>query len=456
MPNITITCPNCRFSREQDASAIPANVSVAICPQCRQRFDLRAAIAAAAASEPAAPVPEPVSPELPESAMPTWEQLMPEPPLPPENGTGEGGGEPPPSPSRPASPRRLRFAFSGTARDYFGIWIVNTLLKIVTLGIYSAWAKVRKRRYFYGSTRLNNTDFEYLADPFALFKGWLIAAAIFILYTIGSKVSPILSGTVGLVFFLGLPWLIVRSRVFNMRNSAHRNIRFAFNPDYREAYVVFAGLPCLLPFTLGLIAPYMVYRQKKFFVENSGYGRTRCTFDVAVKNFYLVFLKAAGWLILLAAGLGLSAYFISATARELSPLFLDGGAAGGKIGKKGAIAATILVIAFFNFLYLFFAVYVQTALANLTWNGTRLKHSRFVSTLRVRDMAWLYLSSGAAILCSCGLLIPWATVRITRYRLGCLGLDLKDDPEGFLGWGYAEVGSAGEEIGDMFGIDIGI
>jgi len=95
-------------------------------------------------------------------------------------------------------------------------------------------------------------------------------------------------------------------------------------------------------------------------------------------------------------------------------------------------------------------------MANVTWNGTRLKHSRFVSTLRVRDMAWLYLSSGAAILLSCGLLIPWATVRITRYRLGCLSLDLKDDPGGFLGWGHTEIGSAGEEIGDMFGIDIGI
>src|SRR6266567_6424227 len=333
MPDIKITCPNCRFSREHDASAIPANVAVAVCPQCRQRFDLRAAIAAAAASEPVPPVPEPVPPELPESAMPAWGQLMPEPVTPAEP---PPTAPVPPAAPRPASPRRLRFAFTGTARDYFGIWIVNTLLKIVTLGIYSAWAKVRKRRYFYGSTKLNNTDFEYLADPFALFKGWLIAAAVFILYTIGSKVSPILSGTVGLVFFLGLPWLIVRSRVFNMRNSAHRNIRFTFSPDYREAYVAFAGLPCLLPFTLGLIAPYMVYRQKKFFVENSGYGRTRCTFDATVKDFYLVFLKAAGWLILLAVGLGLSAYFISATARELSPLLLDGGAARGKIGTKGA------------------------------------------------------------------------------------------------------------------------
>ena len=40
------------------------------------------------------------------------------------------------------------FRFTGTAREYFGIWIVNILLTIVTLGIYSAWAKVRRMRYF--------------------------------------------------------------------------------------------------------------------------------------------------------------------------------------------------------------------------------------------------------------------------------------------------------------------
>ncbi|WP_439645246.1 DUF898 family protein [Geotalea toluenoxydans] len=109
-----------------------------------------------------------------------------------------------------------------------------------------------------------------------------------------------------------------------------------------------------------------------------------------------------------------------------------------------------------NLIYLFFTIYVQTALANLTWQGTRIRNSRFSSTLRVRDMAWLYLSSAAAIFLSLGLLIPWASIRITRYRFENLSLHLKDDMESFLGWGNANVGAAGEEIGDMFGIDIGL
>jgi hypothetical protein len=37
-----------------------------------------------------------------------------------------------------------------------------------------------------------------------------------------------------------------------------------------------------------------------------------------------------------------------------------------------------------------------------------------------------------------------------------LALDLCDDPETFLGWGHPGIGPVGEEIGDMFGIDIGL
>ena len=44
------------------------------------------------------------------------------------------------------------FSFTGTSAEYFRIWIVNVALTILTLGVYSAWAKVRTEQYFYGHT----------------------------------------------------------------------------------------------------------------------------------------------------------------------------------------------------------------------------------------------------------------------------------------------------------------
>ncbi len=42
---------------------------------------------------------------------------------------------------------KLPVEFKGNGFEYFQIWIVNIVLTIVTLGIYSAWATVRNKRY---------------------------------------------------------------------------------------------------------------------------------------------------------------------------------------------------------------------------------------------------------------------------------------------------------------------
>ena len=52
------------------------------------------------------------------------------------------------------------FQFHGRGGEYFGIWIVNILLTIVTLGLYSPWAHVRNKHYFYGNTDLAGERFE--------------------------------------------------------------------------------------------------------------------------------------------------------------------------------------------------------------------------------------------------------------------------------------------------------
>jgi hypothetical protein len=63
--------------------------------------------------------------------------------------------------------RAVRPEFNGSAAEYFRIWIVNLFFTLITLGVYSAWPKVRKKKYFYGSTRLGGEAFDYLARDFA-------------------------------------------------------------------------------------------------------------------------------------------------------------------------------------------------------------------------------------------------------------------------------------------------
>src|SRR6187402_3726843 len=91
-----------------------------------------------------------------------------------------------PVPRQSSLPSRvlLPFEFRATGGEYFRIWIVNLLLTIVTLGIYSAWAKVRRLRYFYGSTLLDGHSFEYHATPMAILKGRLLVFAAYVVFLV--------------------------------------------------------------------------------------------------------------------------------------------------------------------------------------------------------------------------------------------------------------------------------
>ncbi|NIQ96955.1 MAG: DUF898 domain-containing protein, partial [Desulfuromonadales bacterium] len=78
-----------------------------------------------------------------------------------------------------------------------------------------------------------------------------------------------------------------------------------------------------------------------------------------------------------------------------------------------------IIAAYFGFIaaYLLVILFWQVRIINLTWSSTRLGPHRLICNLRTRDMLWIYLSSGVAIMLSFGLLIPWAAVRIARYRV---------------------------------------
>ena len=128
--------------------------------------------------------------------------------------------------------------FRGSAREYFRIWIVNKCLTLLTLGIFSAWAKVRRKRYLYSHTTLGGTPFQYLGQPIPILKGRLIAATGFLLYYVSSHFSTSLLPYVVIAGAVAAPWVMVRSAAFNARYSAFRNMTFHFDGSYLDAFKV--------------------------------------------------------------------------------------------------------------------------------------------------------------------------------------------------------------------------
>ena len=314
----------------------------------------------------------------------------------------------------------VAFKFNGRAGEYFAIWIVNLCLSVLTLGIYSAWAKVRRKRYFYGNTLLNDSAFEYLANPVAILKGRLIVVAAFVLYSVGNQFDPLVGAVVTLVFVIAVPWVVVKALRFNARNTAHRNVRFGFAGSY-GGWLVRVGLPALAAFiTLGLAFPYFLYRKDKYIVEEHAYGAARFAFHGTAGAYYWasfkVFLVGLGFLIGTILTLGI-----------------------------GAIP-----------LYILARAYAVATMARVRWGNTTLGELRFACDWTTGGLFGLYFVNLLALIGSFGLLVPWTAIRSARYHLENLSLAPAAAIGSFVAAAEEQVSALGDELGEMVGFDFGL
>lgn len=346
--------------------------------------------------------------------------------------------------STPAATAQVHF--HGTSGEYFRIWIVNIALTIVTLGIYSAWAKVRKLRYLYNNTELDGARFEYHAKPVAILIGRLIAVALLAIYWTASYYSPAAGMTVVLAIMLLVPVLVVRSRIFQMRNTSYRQIRFGFEKNYKGAFSAYYLGALLTVITLGFGAPQAAYMRHKFGIDNSAFGQTHFQFNGTSGKFFSIFYTALGLLIL-----GLIVFIF--VLIPLSPLLPDLFGDGTPESTPGVLAQLIVSAPTF-LIYTAVAVYGLVRLRNYVWNNTTLSGHSFVSTMSVRTMFWLYVTNIVAIICTIGLLIPWATIRLAKYRADQTQVLMTGDWNQFLADQRPAGSSIGEEVGEAF--DVGI
>jgi uncharacterized membrane protein YjgN (DUF898 family) len=341
----------------------------------------------------------------------------------------------------PTAGREIRPEFTGSAREYFRIWIVNLLFTLVTLGIYSAWAKVRKKRYFYGSTRLDGDSFDYFASPKTILKGRIVAFVVFVTYAFAAELYPSSSYAFWALFLLILPWLVMRSLTFNARNSAYRGLRFDFTAGPREAARVYIGMPLVVGVTLGLVYPWFVARQKAFVLSHHALGTTRFGCDVSAREFFGIYIL--GFIILLALVVPVAGLMGFAGASKTLP---EG------ISWLGFVIPVILMYAAYAVVYAF----IQARTTNALWNGAHGPGIRFTSTLGAARLARIYVGNVVAIAATAGLLIPWAVVRTLRYRLENLSMFVADDVPHEANPSLERVGATGQELGDIFNLDLGI
>ncbi len=353
----------------------------------------------------------------------------------------------------PLSP--VQFKFTGQAGEFFKIWIVNLLLQVVTLGFYWPWAMVRTKRYFYANTHLDGHSFDYLAKPKSLLIGYLIVLCFAALYTIAGLFNPLFVLPVVLVYMVAAPWMIYKALRFRARNTAYRNVRFKFSGLLSDAYVTYMAWAVLVPFTFGLIIPYWKMKQNEYFFGNIQFGRTPFGFKPKGAEYYKYYLLffAIGMaiyfviIIIFVATSAASGYSMDAMGSEEMETALTIGMVIGMVIVYAIIVAAGVI--YQNGLWMLIFNYNMSV-----WN---LGEFRFESKMKFVEYILLCLGNFFASVFTLGLLIPWAKVRLAKYRLENMYLLA---PGGRLGEHFEatheEEGAFGEAATDFMDFDIGL
>lgn len=345
-----------------------------------------------------------------------------------------------------APPRTAGVEFSGKAGEFFGIWIVNILLTIVTLGIYSAWAKVRTQQYFYSNTSIEDHRFEYLANPIQILKGRLLAVALFGLYFVCVSFFPV----IGMLFILGLlflsPWLINQGLRFQCRMTSYRNVRFSFAGNYGDAFVTFILLPIVGLFTLYLAMPWVLKKMDEYIYSNISYGDKPLKPKLDTGEYY------ATCLIIMALTIGFAVFAGIVVAIIGGSLAAIGGGA----EAAGGVVGVLMMIVYVGMYGLLGAVY-QARIRNHLFNNAEIEDvTTFESKVEIAPFAVLLLVNSLAIVFSLGLAYPWAKIRVSDFLAKATTLELKEGADGMIDTLEEQESSFAEEAGEIFDVDISL
>jgi uncharacterized membrane protein YjgN (DUF898 family) len=304
-----------------------------------------------------------------------------------------------------------KFNFRGKGSTFFGIFIINILLTIVTFLIYYFWAKIKERRYLYNQTEFDGDSFNYHATGLELLFAWLKVIP-FVLIVIGIQYLEILYPgdatrfivgiTIYLIIVLVTPIALVLTQRFRYSRTSWRGIRFSFRGKIKEFMRIYVPGLILTSLTLGIYYYYLHFKTRDYNINNTYFGDTKFGFDGNSSDLFKKFLLA-------------------------------------------------IVLSLFTFGIYWF--WFAAERHRYYWSHTYFTNIRFRSTIQGKPLFLLKLTNLLLIVFTLGLGYPYAVIRETRFIFDNLYLEGELDFQAIMQ--DARTPSAvGEEIADALDIDL--
>ena len=358
--------------------------------------------------------------------------------------------------------------FKGQAGEYFGIWIVNLLLTVITIGIYGAWAKVRRKKYFSSNTEIDGHSFGYHATGWQILKGRILVGLVSLVFFLGavftSAVGELAAGFyiifVFILALLALPWIVNNALKFSARMTSYRNIRLNWRGTYGQTLFIYYVTPLLSIISLGLLIPlvtkyYFNYYAKGHYYGTSGFRTEASTNDFfrgAIRSgllpslvplyLFIIYMFVIGWEV------------ISHIANYPDQFAMR---IGNELGVLSFLPIVLIISTIFT--NLIFRIISRNILLNslaLANKEDKEISVKFGSDLNPFSYLWIIISNSIVAVITLGLMIPWTQIRFYRYLCVSTKTEITGDMDKFLDSEKSRLSAFGEEYAEMEGIEAGI
>jgi uncharacterized membrane protein YjgN (DUF898 family) len=392
-----------------------------------------------------------------------------------------------------------RLNFSGRGGEYFRVWIVNVLLSIVTLGLYTPWARQRTARYFYDHTVVAGSPLEFTAPLRKMVFGFLIFALLYVAFKIASETGQ---DTAVALFILAAallaPYLWGSAMRFRLASTRWRGLQLHFAASWKEVYLaswpifvmaavwvavtfgldivapeppatpspprepqVFPGLPAMNAAMWGLIALGVIlsvlciirveFNYKSLLVLRGGIGNQRGRWKPVYGDFVRIWLATVGVLLAgaalaaaLATGLVLAAQMAFGTTRAFGAMFVVLVFLAVLAGLLGLVIATAPARA-----------YREARMFQLIWSNVGLSQiARFKCQLRPWAYVRLRMKNLLLTVLTLGLYRPFARANEYAMKVNSVTLYVKGGLDQLVGQLGRQQDALGDALADAIGLGI--
>ncbi len=387
-----------------------------------------------------------------------------------------------------------RLRFSGTGGEYFRVWIVNVLLSIVTLGLYTPWARRRTARWFYDHTLIASSPLEFTAPLRKMVFSFILFALLYIAYQIAAETGQ---DTMVLFFIVAAavlaPYIWGSAMRFRLASTRWRGLQLHFAAGWKDVYLaswpifvmaatwiaISFGLemlaadlgapavrkprgiqfPVVSPPMWGLIALGVVvsllcivrveFNYKSLLVLRAGIGKQRGRWKPVYSDFVRIW---GATIAVLLAGIALILALGAGALYTLQALFSN--------ARGPAMFVLILVTVLVVFLGLILVsaparAYREARMFKLIWSNVGLSQiARFKCDLRHWPFVRLRLKNLLLTLLTLGFYRPFARVSEYRMKADSVTLHVKGGLDQLVGDLVKQQEGLGDALADAAGLDI--